>query len=110
MIMADNGAAITRVVTPDDPTLPGGVGVPVTEASSVARASSAVAAERGTSAGPTPTGETPVPPRTPPSPGSVQWNRGKEKVVLDLNRSEDYRRARELAEAADVLVESFRPG
>jgi crotonobetainyl-CoA:carnitine CoA-transferase CaiB-like acyl-CoA transferase len=37
-------------------------------------------------------------------------NRNKESVVLDLGEPRDAARARELALAADVLVENFRPG
>jgi crotonobetainyl-CoA:carnitine CoA-transferase CaiB-like acyl-CoA transferase len=38
------------------------------------------------------------------------WLRGKKSLVLDLGRAEDRDRLRALAERADVLVESFRPG
>lgn len=43
-------------------------------------------------------------------PGSVQWNRGKRSVVLDLNDPEDQKIAQELASGVDVVIESFRPG
>ena len=42
--------------------------------------------------------------------GSRMWNRGKRSVVLDLHRRVDRDTALELAAAADVVVESFRPG
>ena len=38
------------------------------------------------------------------------WNRGKRSVVLDLTRDDDRAHALALAETADVVVESFRPG
>ena len=44
------------------------------------------------------------------SPGSIQWNRGKKSVVLDLKTQKGRDSARELAPLADVVVESFRPG
>jgi crotonobetainyl-CoA:carnitine CoA-transferase CaiB-like acyl-CoA transferase len=37
-------------------------------------------------------------------------NRNKESVVLDLRDAGDVRRAHELIDAADVVVENFRPG
>jgi crotonobetainyl-CoA:carnitine CoA-transferase CaiB-like acyl-CoA transferase len=37
-------------------------------------------------------------------------NRNKQSVVLDLEDPEDVRRALELAERSDVVVENFRPG
>ena len=43
-------------------------------------------------------------------PGSIQWNRGKKSVVLDLKTPENRRTARRLAQRADVVVENFRPG
>src|SRR6478735_5211677 len=43
-------------------------------------------------------------------PGFLMWNRGKRSVVLDLTRDEDRVHALALAETADVVVESFRPG
>jgi len=43
-------------------------------------------------------------------PGWVTWGRGKRSVVLDLRDDTDARRARSLAEGADVLLEDFRPG
>ena len=44
------------------------------------------------------------------SPGSIQWNRGKKSVVLDLKIPDGQDKARELAQRSDVIVESFRPG
>ena len=44
------------------------------------------------------------------SPGSIQWNRGKKSVVLDLKTQDGRARARELAQLSDVVVENFRPG
>ena len=43
-------------------------------------------------------------------PAWVSWNRGKKGVVLDLGTTEGRAHAIELIGAADVLVESFRPG
>ena len=44
------------------------------------------------------------------SPGSIQWNRGKKSVVLDLKTREGRDDARELARRSDVVIENFRPG
>ena len=44
------------------------------------------------------------------SPGSIQWNRGKKSVVLDLKTREGQENARQLARRSDVVIESFRPG
>ena len=44
------------------------------------------------------------------SPGSIQWNRGKKSVVLNLKTQEGRDNARELARRSDVIIESFRPG
>ena len=44
------------------------------------------------------------------SPGSIQWNRGKKSVVLDLKIPDGQEKARGLARLADVVVENFRPG
>ena len=44
------------------------------------------------------------------SPGSIQWNRGKKSIVLDLKTQDGRDNARELAQLSDVVVESFRPG
>ncbi len=38
------------------------------------------------------------------------WQRGKKSVVLDLKRSHDLARARQLAGSVEVLVQDFRPG
>ena len=43
-------------------------------------------------------------------PGSIQWNRGKKSVVLDLQAPDGQEKARGLAQLADVVVENFRPG
>ena len=44
------------------------------------------------------------------SPAFYLWNRGKKSLVLDLKSTEGRLQAHQLAEQADVLVESFRPG
>lgn len=44
------------------------------------------------------------------APGSIQWNRGKKSVVLDLKTADGRENATALARASDVVVESFRPG
>ncbi len=44
------------------------------------------------------------------SPGSIQWNRGKKSIVLDLKTAKGRENARLLADLADVVVENFRPG
>ena len=43
-------------------------------------------------------------------PAWISWNRGKKGIVLDLSTAEGREQALQLAGAADVLVESFRPG
>jgi crotonobetainyl-CoA:carnitine CoA-transferase CaiB-like acyl-CoA transferase len=43
-------------------------------------------------------------------PAWISWNRGKQGIVLDLSTPEGRTQALQLAGAADVLVESFRPG
>lgn len=43
-------------------------------------------------------------------PGFLMWNRGKQSIALDLTREADRAVAHSLAERADVLIESFRPG
>jgi crotonobetainyl-CoA:carnitine CoA-transferase CaiB-like acyl-CoA transferase len=43
-------------------------------------------------------------------PAWISWNRGKQGIVLDLSTPEGREHAIQLAGAADVLVESFRPG
>jgi len=43
-------------------------------------------------------------------PAWISWNRGKKGVVVDLGTTEGRAQAIELIAAADVLVESFRPG
>lgn len=48
--------------------------------------------------------------RSRAEPGFLMWNRGKQSVVLDLDRAEDRGVAGQLARDADVVVESFRPG
>jgi crotonobetainyl-CoA:carnitine CoA-transferase CaiB-like acyl-CoA transferase len=42
--------------------------------------------------------------------GFLVWNRGKESVVADLRTAEGQRRVRDLAAAADVVIEAFAPG
>ena len=44
------------------------------------------------------------------SPGSIQWNRGKKSIVLDLKTADGQARARDLARHSDVVAENFRPG
>ena len=44
------------------------------------------------------------------APGSIQWNRGKKSVVLNLKTQDGRDNARELAGRSDVVIESFRPG
>src|ERR1043166_5649293 len=43
-------------------------------------------------------------------PAWISWNRGKKGIVLDLSTTAGREHAIQLAGAADVLVESFRPG
>jgi len=43
-------------------------------------------------------------------PAWISWNRGKQGIVLDLRTPEGREQALQLAGAADVLVESCRPG
>jgi crotonobetainyl-CoA:carnitine CoA-transferase CaiB-like acyl-CoA transferase len=43
-------------------------------------------------------------------PAWMSWNRGKQGIVLDLSTTAGREHALQLAGAADVLVESFRPG
>jgi crotonobetainyl-CoA:carnitine CoA-transferase CaiB-like acyl-CoA transferase len=43
-------------------------------------------------------------------PAWISWNRGKQGMVLDLSTPAGREHALQLAGAADVLVESFRPG
>jgi crotonobetainyl-CoA:carnitine CoA-transferase CaiB-like acyl-CoA transferase len=38
------------------------------------------------------------------------WGRGKQSIVLDFHDAEDLRVVRDLARAADVVIETFRPG
>ncbi len=44
------------------------------------------------------------------SPANAVFNRGKERVTLDLKNTEDLASAKNLVEAADVVIENFRPG
>jgi len=43
-------------------------------------------------------------------PSWLAWNRGKKSIVLDLETPKGQEHAQALAQRADVLVESFRPG
>ena len=43
-------------------------------------------------------------------PAFATWNRGKRSVVLDLKAPGGLERARDLAQAADVVIENYRPG
>jgi crotonobetainyl-CoA:carnitine CoA-transferase CaiB-like acyl-CoA transferase len=40
----------------------------------------------------------------------LSWNRGKKSIVLDLKTAEGRSQIQRLAEGADVVLESFRPG
>ena len=42
--------------------------------------------------------------------GFLVWNRGKESLVADLRTSEGQQQVRDLAAAADVVIEAFSPG
>ena len=42
--------------------------------------------------------------------GSIQWDRGKKSVVLDLKTPGGQDKARKLARLSDVVVEGYRPG
>ena len=43
-------------------------------------------------------------------PAFATWNRGKRSVELDLKSKDDLKRAHDLINWADVLIENFRPG
>jgi crotonobetainyl-CoA:carnitine CoA-transferase CaiB-like acyl-CoA transferase len=43
-------------------------------------------------------------------PAWIAWNRGKQSAVLDLKTSDGRSAAQRIAEHADVVLESFRPG
>ena len=42
--------------------------------------------------------------------GAIQWNRGKKSVILDLKIDVGREKVHGLAQRADVVIESFRPG
>jgi crotonobetainyl-CoA:carnitine CoA-transferase CaiB-like acyl-CoA transferase len=42
--------------------------------------------------------------------GFLVWNRGKESLVADLNTPEGQQQVRDLAAAADVVIDAFAPG
>ena len=44
------------------------------------------------------------------TPANAVWNRGKQRIALDLKQSADRRTAEELIASADVVIENFRPG
>ena len=44
------------------------------------------------------------------APGSIQWNRGKRSIVLNLKTQDGQDNAHALAQHADVVVENYRPG
>ncbi|MCW2515194.1 MAG: putative CoA-transferase, partial [Mycobacterium sp.] len=48
--------------------------------------------------------------RTENPSGFLVWNRGKESLVADLHTGDGQDRLRELARAADVVIEGFAPG
>ena len=43
-------------------------------------------------------------------PANATWNRGKERIALDLRQPRDQETAQQLIARADVVVENFRPG
>ena len=43
-------------------------------------------------------------------PPSLLWNRGKKSILLDLKSAEGQRKAQQLAQRSDIVIESFRPG
>jgi crotonobetainyl-CoA:carnitine CoA-transferase CaiB-like acyl-CoA transferase len=43
-------------------------------------------------------------------PAWLAWNRGKKSAILDLKSAHGRSQAQQLAERADVVIESFRPG
>ena len=44
------------------------------------------------------------------TPANAVWNRGKQRIALDLKQSADRRSAEQLIASADVVIENFRPG
>ncbi len=44
------------------------------------------------------------------SPVNAVFNRGKNRITLDLKQSSDLETAKDLIQSADVLIENFRPG
>ena len=44
------------------------------------------------------------------TPANAVWNRGKQRIALDLKQSADRRTAEQLIASADLVIENFRPG
>ena len=45
-----------------------------------------------------------------PQPADTVFNRGKQRLQLDLKTPDDLENAKQLVKSADVLIENFRPG